>query len=176
MVMSRQQSSGVSSLLGQGSRWEGAVRVVGTLRLDGSCEGTLDVGGMLVIGKTGEFAGEIRARDVVVCGRVRGTILATETVELQKGCHFEGDVHTRTFVVEAGVFFQGTCSMEDPSPGTGVGGPQTSELTEAGARKQPGAEPRVGSGSPNVVVGTGAAPNGAVGVEERRGAGAGAYG
>jgi cytoskeletal protein CcmA (bactofilin family) len=111
--MKRQSNGGINSLLGQGSRFEGTARVEGTLRVDGVWDGALEVADTLVIGKTGEFTGEIRARNVVVCGRVNGTITATETVELQRGCRFEGDVRTRTFVVEDGVFFQGNCRMAE---------------------------------------------------------------
>lgn len=115
----REHSDGPHSLLGQDSRWQGSAQVQGTLRVDGAFEGTLEVSKTLVIGKSGNLSGEIRARDVVVGGRVQGTIMATESVELQKGCHFEGDLRTRTFVVEAGVFFQGNCRMQDAAaPGS----------------------------------------------------------
>jgi cytoskeletal protein CcmA (bactofilin family) len=111
--MKRSSNGGINSLVGQGSRFEGVARVEGTLRVDGSWEGSLEVGDTLVIGKTGDFTGDIRARNVVVCGRVSGMITASESVELQRGCRFEGDVQTRTFVVEDGVFFQGNCRMSD---------------------------------------------------------------
>lgn len=117
--MSKQSSSGgMNSLLGVGSRYEGTGHVEGTLRVDGLYQGGLDIDEVLVIGKTGEFVGDIRARDVVVSGRLRGTVQATGTVEFQRGCHFEGEVRTRTLVVEEGVFFQGNCRMDDGAGST----------------------------------------------------------
>jgi cytoskeletal protein CcmA (bactofilin family) len=112
-AMKLHSNSSMQSVLGEGSRFEGTARVAGLLRVDGTWEGSLDVGDTLVIGKTGEVAGDIRAKNVVVCGRVHGTITAAESVELQKGCRVEGDIHTRTFVVEEGVFFQGNCRMSE---------------------------------------------------------------
>ncbi len=111
--MKLHSNSGMQSVLGEGSRFEGTARVGGMLRVDGSWEGSLEVGETLVVGKTGVVSGDVRARSVVVCGRVNGTITATESVELQKGCRLEGDIHTRTFVVEEGVFFQGNCRMSE---------------------------------------------------------------
>jgi cytoskeletal protein CcmA (bactofilin family) len=109
--MKLHSTSAMQSVLGEGSRFDGTGRVAGMLRVDGSWEGALDVAETLVVGKTGVVSGDVRARNVVVCGRVIGTITATESVELQKGCRLEGDIQTRTFVVEEGVFFQGHCRM-----------------------------------------------------------------
>jgi cytoskeletal protein CcmA (bactofilin family) len=111
--MKLHSNSGMQSVLAEGSRFEGTARVAGMLRVDGSWEGSLDVGETLVVGKTGVVSGDVRAKSVVVCGRVNGTITAAESVELQKGCRLEGDVQTRTFVVEEGVFFQGSCRMTE---------------------------------------------------------------
>ena len=127
--MHRQQAQGcVDSVLAQGSRFEGTAVVEGTLRVDGRYEGTLEAVEAVVIGKSGEFGGDIHARDVVICGSARGRITATGSVELQRGSRFEGDLQTRTLIVEEGVFFQGNCRMDDgiavvesaEAPGSGV--------------------------------------------------------
>jgi cytoskeletal protein CcmA (bactofilin family) len=137
-AMKGRANGGINSLLGQGSRFEGTAKVEGTARVDGLWEGSLEVSDTLVVGKTGELTGDVRARHVVVSGRVVGTITATECVELQRGCRLEGDVRTRTFVVEDGVFFEGSCRMSEEAP--------------AGAGEEVGAETeRVGPG-PRVVL------------------------
>ncbi|MFN2433072.1 MAG: polymer-forming cytoskeletal protein [Gemmatimonadota bacterium] len=102
----------IHSVLGPSSRIDGVANFTGPVRIDGAFEGSLEVGETLVIGGPGELTGDVRARSVVVCGTVRGTITASESVELQKGARVEGDVWTRTFIVEAGVFFHGHCHME----------------------------------------------------------------
>lgn len=105
-------SNGLQSLLGQGAECEGAARVEGTLRLDGSFDGRLEVGESLIIGHTGRFAGKAIARTVVIAGRFEGEVMGTEQVELQKGARLHGDVLTRSLVIEPGVFFEGSCRME----------------------------------------------------------------
>jgi cytoskeletal protein CcmA (bactofilin family) len=109
--MGKAPSNGINSLLGEGSSYEGTARVGGAVRVDGNWKGSVEVTETLVVGRTGVFTGDVHARDVIVCGRLVGTISATGSVELQKGCRFEGDVETPIFVVEEGVFFQGNCRM-----------------------------------------------------------------
>jgi len=106
------KADGVCSLIGQGSRFEGKGAVNGTLRIDGTYQGDLDVTEALVVGGSGHFAGEVRAQAVVVCGRLEGIVWATGSVELQAGCHYEGEIHTGKFIVHEGVFFQGSCHMD----------------------------------------------------------------
>ena len=105
-------ANGLDSLLGAGVDCQGTARVEGTLRLDGAFQGTLEVGDTLIIGQGGAFTGRARARQVVISGRFEGEVLGSERVELQKGARMEGDVLTRSFVIEPGVWFQGNCRME----------------------------------------------------------------
>ncbi len=112
MTRNKPQTNGLSSLLGSGVECEGQARVDGTLRLDGTFRGRLEVADTLIIGQEGSFTGTACGRNVVIAGRFSGEVLATERVELQKGAHIEGDVLTRSFVIEPGVYFQGNCKME----------------------------------------------------------------
>ena len=112
MMGKKSTSTGLDSLLGVGVDCEGNASVEGTLRLDGSYRGRLSVGETLIIGSTGSFEGRAVAKEVVVAGTFKGEVLGTERVELQKGARLEGDVLTRSFVVEPGVFFEGNCRME----------------------------------------------------------------
>jgi cytoskeletal protein CcmA (bactofilin family) len=110
--MAKPASNGLNSLLGGGVECEGTARVEGTLRLDGAFRGNLEVGETLIIGSTGSFTGTACGRQVVIGGTFKGEVLGTELVELQKGARLDGDVLTRSFVVEPGVWFQGSCRME----------------------------------------------------------------
>ena len=105
-------TNGLNSLLGAGVDCEGAARVDGTLRLDGAFRGSIEVGETLVIGHEGSFTGTACGKAIIIAGRFVGEVMGTEQVELQKGAHLEGDVLTRSFVIEPGVYFQGSCRME----------------------------------------------------------------
>jgi cytoskeletal protein CcmA (bactofilin family) len=112
MARKEDRSNGLDSLLGTGVDCQGTARVEGTLRLDGAFQGTLEVGDTLIIGQGGTFTGRARARQVIISGRLEGEVLGTEQVELQRGARVDGDILTRSFVIEPGVWFQGQCRME----------------------------------------------------------------
>jgi cytoskeletal protein CcmA (bactofilin family) len=111
-AMRKETGNGLQSLLGQGVECDGSARVEGTLRLDGSFQGRLEVGESLIIGHSGRFVGQAIGRTVVIAGSFEGEVMGTEQVELQKGARLHGDVLTRSLVIEPGVYFEGSCRME----------------------------------------------------------------
>ncbi|MGH7556991.1 MAG: bactofilin family protein [Gemmatimonadota bacterium] len=111
-AMKKEGGNGLQSLLGQGVECEGTARVEGTLRLDGTFRGNLEVGESLIIGHTGRLEGNAVGRTVVIAGTLEGEVMGTDQVELQKGARLQGDVITRSLVIEPGVFFEGNCRME----------------------------------------------------------------
>ena len=64
------------SFLQNGVRMKGEIDVDGDLRVEGLVEGALNTRGVLMIGPKASVDGELRGREVVVHGRVAGTIVA----------------------------------------------------------------------------------------------------
>ena len=65
----------ITSVLGPGVIWHGAVSGSGGVRIEGAFEGQIALRGMLVVGETGRVTCEnVRANTVVVAGAVRGNI------------------------------------------------------------------------------------------------------
>jgi len=84
------------------------------LYLDGEIEGTVDLRDhSLIIGPNGRIKANITARDLIVHGRVEGTVNATGRVELRKSCTLIGDVGTQRIVIEDGAFFKGAIDIRD---------------------------------------------------------------
>ena len=103
-----------TSVLAQGSRFEGKVHAVGTLRIEGEFRGEIETPEMLVIGKTGAVQANVRVKNAVIGGQLFGNIIAENKIELQGGSHVEGDIKTKRLVIDEGVFFEGNCSMGGP--------------------------------------------------------------
>lgn len=101
----------MNSILGEGSVYHGDMKVNGGLRVDGTVEGEVDVEGTLTVGNDGLIKGNVRISHGIVGGTVIGTISATEQLELQRGSRIEGDIFTRSLIIEEGVFFEGNCRM-----------------------------------------------------------------
>src|SRR5688500_13104628 len=71
------------SIIGPGMRIKGDISTDGTVRIEGSLEGTIRAGKAVVLGKEGEVKGNIYTQDAVIGGRVTGVIVAESRLELQ---------------------------------------------------------------------------------------------
>ena len=89
----------------------------GTIRVEGSVEGSINAGKAVVIGKQGSVSGNITTQDAVISGRVEGTLVAESRLELQATCHIEGEVHTRRMQLEEGAVLNGSVHMGEPKRG-----------------------------------------------------------
>jgi cytoskeletal protein CcmA (bactofilin family) len=103
----------VTSVLGNGITWNGAIRGDGGVRVEGVFEGEITLRGMLVVGETGRVTCEhVHANVVIVAGALRGNITA-EKVEIRRTGRVWGDVITSAFSTEEGAFLRGQIRMED---------------------------------------------------------------
>lgn len=106
-------TSRVTSVLGSGITWKGAIRGMGGVRIEGAFDGEITLRGLVVVGETGRVTcEELRANTVIVSGAVRGNILA-EKVEIRSTGRVWGDVVTAAFSTEEGAFLRGKITMQD---------------------------------------------------------------
>ena len=107
---------GQTSILAQGSKWDGKMEIRGTLRVEGDFKGTIETPESLIIGKTGVVHAQVKVKNSIIGGQLYGNILAENKIELQSGSHVEGDIKTKRLVIDEGVFFEGNCSMGAGKP------------------------------------------------------------
>src|SRR5947208_11170377 len=87
------------------------------LYLDGEVEGSIDLQEhSLTIGPHGRVRANVKARDVVVHGKVDGNIHGTERVELKRSAVLTGDINTQRIVIEDGAFFKGAIDIKKDAP------------------------------------------------------------
>jgi cytoskeletal protein CcmA (bactofilin family) len=99
----------VNSIIGAGSEFKGEFKINGLLRIDGKFQGTIDTHGKVLVGQSGDAVTDIKARLVVVGGRVSGNIYATERVILLSTGDVKGNIITPSLIMEEGVKFEGNC-------------------------------------------------------------------
>ncbi len=104
-------TSGQTSIIAQGCKFDGKVEVRGTLRIEGEFKGDIGTPESLVIGKTGVVHANCTVKNAIIGGQLFGNITAENKIELQSGSHVEGDIKTKRLVIDEGVFFEGNCSM-----------------------------------------------------------------
>lgn len=104
-------------LLEPGVELEGKLKVgSGMLRLNAHVNGSIASDGTIVIASQGEIEGEIKAKLISVGGKVKGSIHASERVEIKEAGVVLGDIHTACLIVEPGGYFDGHCHMPTPEP------------------------------------------------------------
>ena len=107
----------VNSIIGAGSEFKGEFNINGLLRIDGSFRGTIETDGKVLVGQTGEAVTDIRARMVVVGGKIKGNIFATERVIFLSSGHITGNIITPSLIMEDGVRFEGNCIINKKAEG-----------------------------------------------------------
>lgn len=101
----------VISIIGPGMRVVGECQTDGTLRIEGTIEGSVRAGKAVVVGKEGRVEGDVHTQDAVISGQVVGTLVAESRLELQATCRIEGEVRARRMQLEEGAILNGTVQM-----------------------------------------------------------------
>lgn len=79
-----------------------------SLYIDGRVEGSINLSGNRVtVGRNGVVAANINAREIVVLGKVRGNLTASDRVDIRSDGSLTGDVIAARISIEDGAFFKG---------------------------------------------------------------------
>ena len=68
---------------------------------------------------TGQVEADIEAQTSIIAGHVIGNVQCTEKIELQAKCEMDGDLKTKSLVIEQGAVFCGACNMKGGTPDLG---------------------------------------------------------
>jgi cytoskeletal protein CcmA (bactofilin family) len=106
------------AILGKKMKVKGEIRSKEDLVIDGEVEGTVEaVGHRLTIGRTGILqANSVTAREVIVLGKLNGSVHASEKVYVRKDAQLVGDVETAGIVIEDGAYFKGGIDIKSTLP------------------------------------------------------------
>src|SRR5688500_12988088 len=101
----------VISIIGPGMRVVGDCETDGTLRIEGTIEGTVKAGKAVVIGKDGVVIGDVATQDAIIGGKVTGGVVAESRLELQATCVIDGEIRARRIKLDEGGRVNGTVAM-----------------------------------------------------------------
>ena len=96
----------IPSIIGEGLTITGNVASKGEIQVDGEIQGDIHCGSLL-LGDTAQVVGGVIAEDIVVRGRVVGSIRGVR-VTLQAQSHIEGDIIHQSLAIEQGAYFEGS--------------------------------------------------------------------
>jgi cytoskeletal protein CcmA (bactofilin family) len=101
----------VPSIIGEDLVITGNVASKGEIQVDGEIQGDIHCGSLL-LGDKATIQGSVIAEDVVVRGKVMGSIRGLR-VTLQAQSHVEGDIFHQSLAIEQGAYFEGKSRRSD---------------------------------------------------------------
>ncbi len=81
------------------------------LRINGKFKGNLTTKGILNIGEHAEVVAEIIGEEVIVAGKLKGSIFADKKISILSTSFVEGDISTPLLDIQQGAIFEGRIRM-----------------------------------------------------------------
>jgi len=107
--------TGEQATIGKSLIVKGEVSGSESLYIDGKVEGAINLpGNRVTVGRNGQVAANITAREVVVLGKVRGNVHASDRVDIRSEGSLTGDVAAARISIEDGAFFKGGIDIRKP--------------------------------------------------------------
>ena len=124
--------TGEQATIGKGLYIKGEITGSESLYVDGKIEGSVNLpGNRVTIGRNGQVSASINAREIVVLGKVRGNIVATDRVDIRAEGALTGDVAAARISIEDGAFFKGGIDIRKPDAKSGAPATSTAEPLKA---------------------------------------------
>lgn len=127
-------ATGEQATIGKSLVVKGEVSGSESLYIDGKVEGAINLpGNRVTVGRNGQVAANILAREVVVLGKVRGNITASDRVDIRSEGSLTGDVAAARISIEDGAYFKGGIDIRKPGDTKGGNASANSASTSASA-------------------------------------------
>jgi len=100
--------AGEQASISKGLSIKGEITGTESLFIDGKVEGSINIpGNRVTVGKNGVVSASISAREIVVLGKLKGNVNATDRVDIRAEGALTGDVAAARISIEDGAFFKG---------------------------------------------------------------------
>ena len=103
----------VETVIGTNVIVKGAFISQGSLRIDGTVEGTIEAKGNVIVGEGAKVVADITANHVSVAGMVKGNITAAGRLEISAKGRVWGDIVAASLAVDEGGVLSGRSQLKD---------------------------------------------------------------
>jgi cytoskeletal protein CcmA (bactofilin family) len=110
-MKARGEGATLNGFLDKGSHLKGELFFEETFRIDGKFEGKIPSGSELILGDSADVDAEIHVERLSINGSLKGTVHASEKIEIHPRARVLADLHTPVLKIEEGAYFQGSCDM-----------------------------------------------------------------
>ena len=108
---------GEQASISKGLSIKGEITGTESLFIDGKVEGSINIpGNRVTVGKNGQVNASINAREIVVLGKLKGNVSATDRVDIRAEGALTGDVAAARISIEDGAFFKAASTFVKPMP------------------------------------------------------------
>ena len=130
--------TGEQATIGKGLFIKGEINGSESLFIDGKVEGSVNLpGNRVTIGRNGQVAANINAREIVVLGKLRGNVSATDRVDIRAEGALTGDVAAARISIEDGAYFKGGIDIRKADAKAGAAAAPAPAVIEAAKPVQP---------------------------------------
>ncbi len=127
-------STADQATIGKGLFVKGEITGSESLFIDGKVEGSINLpGNRVTIGRNGQVAANVIAREVVILGKIRGNVTASDRVDIRAEGSLSGDVAAARISIEDGAYFKGGIDIkkaENAKPVAAVAASNSSETAK----------------------------------------------
>lgn len=86
------------------------------LVVEGRIEGSVSLAGHLIVAQGGVLEADLDVESIEVHGEVRGDIVASQSITIDKGANVSGNVRAPRVIIHDGAQFQGAVEMDVELP------------------------------------------------------------
>ncbi len=94
-----------------GTHIEGTLELDGEVKLEGQIKGKVSGNGVIIIGERADLQADVFATSIVVHGKVRGQMHASDRLELHRTAQVKGMIQAARIRIDEGAAFEGECRM-----------------------------------------------------------------
>jgi len=110
------KSNAPPTVIGAGVTFRGDIIAPGAVMLSGNVHGDGDVGGMLSIARDAHWEGQVRARSAVIAGKLTGSILVEDRLEVGAAAVIKGQVSAKSLAIARGAVIEGDIRVTSGEP------------------------------------------------------------
>jgi cytoskeletal protein CcmA (bactofilin family) len=107
---STNQSPSVN-IINEGTKIKGNIHANSDIRVSGTVVGEAISKGKIILTNNGEVKGNVSSADADIAGKVEGDVKVNSRLILRKEAIIDGNIYTKSLVVEEGAQINGTCKM-----------------------------------------------------------------
>lgn len=99
------------NIINEGTKIKGNLHANSDIRVSGTVVGEAISKGKIILTNNGEVKGNVSSADADIAGKVEGDVKVNSRLVLRKEAIIDGNIYTKSLVVEEGAQINGTCKM-----------------------------------------------------------------